>query len=959
MNMRVCKLFLTIIALYALVVSCKDYSSLNEEPLSSEKVTMNVKDFNDYDETSLTRTVLTPNVGGTSFSWKEDDVVGVYSSERGLTNFFIDASSISPNGQTANFCGSGFALSPNVEYYAFYPYSAASLDKTKIAIDYLGQNGVLENLGSFDYMFSQGSTSSEGEVSFDFEHLGCVVDLNLKAPKSAIYKKVVLSIADGHTSLIKKLYYNVITSSSEVDETADAFSVSLSEEAGYMKEDSTTHIYVMLAPQNLSGKVIDIDLIDSNGYCYKASCLGKNMKAGYTYHYYVNNDGSSNWTFTGIANDLPDGDYSMVSTLNLGKRCEDLIVDGNTVYTVGKFGVRKIDYSDEKSPQIVGERQYSDKRYRSIAMSGQYLYIGMRQNSAGSIENILPDLQLTFETNSKAFSTNLSNNAVFNSFFQKLSISSTNIQDISHAYLYKAYNKSQGVYRNAILIYFSDGKNVSFLGKDYKTREEALAALEGTYRTSNGNECSVNWESLPEGANTLRNLQVFNQGMFDSYRKSGNAVIDETGNPCPNSGLYSARLQVANNTGKDYALLTKHVGSDIESGEISLWVKTACLANSTLEIPLMSNGEGNVLSLSLSPNNGNYNPGIVVKGIVSQSNYILNNDVWYNVKIRKEKNSVSLFIRSKECGTWDCVIDNVKTNSFLFDNLTVGLQTSASNALVYIDDFYYHHSDIDEVANVNGDILILNKDDLSLVNTYHLALKATEIGVNGNIMVVNMLKGFNIYNIENKEKPILVYSYRYPTYTECQGVDFFECSGKKYAFICNYTSGYTIVDITNVDNIRIAHREVAPVTYNDISLKGTSYNFDVVVNYPYAYLTHCTSGPYINTEKDYRGVLAVDLTNISQPTQKLIIASKSDLYDKAFGDHCPIYIDKFNNHLLIDNGQKGVLVFDIYPDGMPVYSGPAMNRINTNVGKIKTTQDGRIFVSDDASPYNLNLYRQY
>lgn len=957
--MRVCKLFWTIVALYALVVSCKDYSSLNEEPLSKEKVTMNVKDFNDYDDTFLTRSVLIPNAGGTSFSWKENDVVGVYSSERGLTNFFIDASSISKDGQSANFCGSGFTLSPNAEYYAFYPYSATSLDKTKISLDYSGQNGTLTNLGSFDYMFSQGSTSSEGEVSFDFEHLGCVVDLNLKAPKSAIYKKVVLSIADGHTSLIKKLYYNVITSSSEVDETADAFSVSLSEEAGYMKEDSTTHIYVMLAPQNLSGKVIDIDLIDSNGYCYKASCLGKNMKAGYTYHYYVNNDGSSNWTFTGIANDLPDGDYSMVSTLNLGKRCEDLIVDGNTVYTVGKFGIRKIDYSDEKSPQIVGERQYSDKRYRSIAMSGQYLYIGMRQNSAGSIENILPDLQLTFETNSKAFSTNLSNNAVFNSFFQKLSISSANIQDISHAYLYKAYNKSQGVYRNAILIYFSDGKNVSFLGKDYKTREEALAALEGTYRTSNGNECSVNWESLPEGANTLRNLQVFNQGMFDSYRKSGNAVIDETGNPCPNSGLYSARLQVANNTGKDYALLTKHVGSDIESGEISLWVKTACLANNALEIPLMSDGEENVLSLSLSPNNGNYNPGIVVKGVSTQSGYNLNNEVWYNVKIRKEKNSVSLFIRSKECGTWNRIIDNVKTNSFSFDDLTVGLQTKASDALVFIDDFYYHHSDIDEVANVNGDILILNKDDLSLVNKYHLALKATEIGINGNTMVVNMLKGFNIYNIENKENPILVYSYRYPTYTECQGVDFFECSGKKYAFICNYTSGYTIVDITNVDNIKIAHREETPVTYNDISLKGTSYNFDVVVKYPYAYLTHCTSGPYINTEKDYRGVLAVDLTNISQPTQNLTIASRSDLYDKASGDHCPIYIDKINNHLLIDNGQKGVLVFDIYPDGTPVYSGSAMNRINTNVGKIKTTQDGRIFVADDASPYNLNLYRQY
>lgn len=948
------------------IISC---TTENVERLGSDSngVKMSAKNF--LGELN-TRISLTPEKEGTSFAWDTGDVVSVYSSTRGLTNFFIDPSSISDDGTSAYFNGSGFSLSPNANYYAFYPYSSSALDKSNIPVSYYGQNistnGNFKELGLYDYMYATGITNDEGHVDFNFEHLGCVVDCELTVPETAYYTQLRLELSDGHsqTDFIKTGHFDFTTPIPRFigNESEDTImSVSLNKEEGIMvKKDSTLHIYMMLAPQNLSGKNITIRLIDADRNWYTASVSGKDMKAGHTYHYYV--DGNSPiGGFTGKGNGFPNEFcYSKVSCLTSPTKTsyEDVIVDGNMVYAVGQFGIRKIDYSNENDPCVVAERKYENLRYRSIADGGEFLYISMRQSSQGMIGVPTPDIQLTFDTNMNSFPEQLSDNQIVNDFFSRLSLVSCNVSDITMAYLYKAVKKQEGVYRNTISFKCSDGKTVTLFGENYTTREEALASLKSFYRNTKGDECEVDWTKLPEGANNIKNTLFYNRGMFDAYYHTGTASISETGDPCPNTGRYSAKCWTLDNAGHDSAVLARRLKSSYENGELSFWIKTSCSVNNNIDMPLLSYGDNIVLSLSLIPEGTGYKVNVSSNNMEYQSEAHIDDNVWYNIKLHLTPSKVKMFMRTKECGEWIGVLDE----EFVigeFNTLNVGISTKASHALVFMDDFYFHQGNIDDVTYVNGSLLIVDKKDLSLVNTYHLDLISTEIAVHDKVMVLNMLKGFNVYDITDVRNPILRYAYRYPsnTITECQGVDFFEKENKLYAFICNYSLGYTIVDLTDLEKIEVVARNDDPVFYGDASLKGCSYNFDVVVDYPYAYMTHCTSGPYIGTDMDYRGIVIVNLSDFSNLTQSFAIANEEDYYDKTTGDHCPIYIEKSGTNIFIDNGKGGVMLFDASEKGNPSYVGLIMNENESNVGKIKSTKDGRLFVTDNGTPYNLNMYR--
>ena len=176
--------------------SCQDeLNNFSLDETNTASIKMSAPNFISADSVS-TRTILTPTDNGTAFSWKVGDVVAVYSSSKGMTNFYIDNESISEDGISADFNGSGFKLLENSTYYAFYPYSSSiqSLDKTAIPVSYLGQNmksnGDFSSLGDFDYMYAKGITNNNGTVALSFQHLGCVVEYKLKVPKSSQYTQV-------------------------------------------------------------------------------------------------------------------------------------------------------------------------------------------------------------------------------------------------------------------------------------------------------------------------------------------------------------------------------------------------------------------------------------------------------------------------------------------------------------------------------------------------------------------------------------------------------------------------------------------------------------------------------------------------------------------------------------------------------------------------------------------------
>lgn len=649
----------------------------------------------DRENRQTTRSTLIPSTGGTIFRWGIGDVAGVYSSGRGLTNFFIDESSISGDGSSARFNGSGFTLSPDSRYYSFYPYRADALDKEKIPVSYSGQNlehnGSFKELGKYDYMTASGQTNEDGNVNFDFEHVGCVVELLLQAPEAATYSQVRLELEDASNGL-------AFVKSGNVNATAGTFiannslsadtimRVNLNGDEGLMvKKDSLLKVYMMVAPQDLSGQKMIVRLVDSNSQWYTAKVVGRNMKSGYTYHYNVT-DKSELGGFTGKGHGLPDDyTYRLISSYKDSKikPYEDLVVDGKMVYAVGGFGVRKINFDDERNPYVEksSDLGYSSMRFRSIAEKGDFLYVSLRQGTSGSYEDILPKLKLNFETHAGSYSSELSNSEMLNRFFQYLALQSGQATDVTLAYLYKAYRKSASEYRNTILLKFKNGSTVTFAGNSYATREAALSSLKSQYRTDNGDECVVDWSALPEGGNVVRNIQMNNKGQFHSYQSVGSANIDELGSPCPNTGLYSARLMTGGSVqAVNKAILTRNFEYATKDVEMAFWIKPSCLVNDKIEIPLLSTGFEVCLKLSLDKNeSGLYEMGLIIQEMQCSSSVLLNNDEWCNIKVTIHSGVINLYCRTKESSAWSYAGKYSIDESLTFDAINVGVESKSPN----------------------------------------------------------------------------------------------------------------------------------------------------------------------------------------------------------------------------------------------------------------------------------------
>lgn len=1044
-------------------------------------ITVSVHDYKN--ESDITRSTLTPGGNGTSFAWEKGDIVAVYSAARGMTNFFIDESTISKDKSTANFYGSGFSLAPLNTYYAFYPYGRGqALDKRAVPVSYNYQkqdsNGGFNDLGNFDYMYASGVSDDNGHVGFTFNHLGCVVEYKITIPQSAVYNKVRLELESNDVSLIKKGVVDLTASTPQIMQNEEKrqdsiLSVILNGTEGLaLAKDSILTVYMMMAPQDLSGMKLTIRLVDINQNWYSASVDGKNMRAGYTYHYVIGQSG--NGDFTGSGSGLPDDEelvleYISSYTPAYSTNIEDFAYDGTYLYSSTSAGIMKLDFSNAQFPMLIGHNKLDTEtrktiRARGVAESGDYLYVSLRQNTGGITENIKPEIRLTFETNIDEFGlteTHLSNNETFNGFFKYLNISSVDAAGfdkvyiykaflkengyrnsilfanstssmfmygetyptreealsaltsyyktsrgdvckvdwstvpeganilypisidsdmskgnygisnkeicnlffdelrlnsispsaINGVYIYKAYLKSKGVYRNSILFTSENGRNVTFLGKSYATKTEALNDLSDEYVSSGGDYCRVNWDCITEPSNVITGLSITNLGAFDGYSRNGNANISETGLPCPNTGLYSACLTIDDNsTGNDYALLTRALDSYSQTAELSLWINLDVVTNEKeVYLPIIRQSDGSESSLIISPNSGNYSIGLKTSDGSTYSSNSFKMSEWYNLKIVFTPSNVSVHYREKECGDWKESLTASKYNSCEYQTLLLGIKSSNSNVKVYIDDYYYHHSNIDKVSYVNGNLITVEKGNMNTVRTYNLDLKGTDIYVHDNYLFHFCLKGFNVYDISIPSRPILKFTHRDENYTEYQGADFYENSGRNYMVVSNYSIGISIWDITNPETpICVAKKGFEGLTAEDgTALEGTGYGFDVKVDYPYVYSTWANNTQYMNTSFWHIGVLTYDISNLSSISMKLTEIPLSDRYDiTTDGDKRPTRITIYNNHLILNNSNKGIVMFGVNDPASPVYEGQFDIDGGESVNPVFATADGSLFLGD-------------
>lgn len=210
--MKTFKLFCCVAASALLLNACERDSALTDErgdlnkPLVDiESVTMTAKDFN-FEKVS-TRTKLIIDIEtGANFYWNTNDIVGVFPNLDDATQvkFPIKDGNVEggTNTKQANFTGSGWAVMKANTYLAYYPFTPdMNLDKKAIPVDYTGQvqNGSnnADHLASYDYMVAAPKEpESNGNISFNFEHMGCLLHMVMTVPKVGEYTSLSLYSPD-------------------------------------------------------------------------------------------------------------------------------------------------------------------------------------------------------------------------------------------------------------------------------------------------------------------------------------------------------------------------------------------------------------------------------------------------------------------------------------------------------------------------------------------------------------------------------------------------------------------------------------------------------------------------------------------------------------------------------------------------------------------------------------------
>ena len=274
--------FLSILGCSVFLHSCR--SELSEGSLSGEagELTFTASDFK-YAPSS--RTSLTVSNDGVKFSWSTNDTVGIFPDKGTQVSFSMEAGA---GTKTASFDGGGWSLKPASTYAAYYPLRGEFyLDKCAIPLDYTGQtqtgNASTAHLSAYDYMGAVARTPDNGNVIFDFKHIGALVQLNIPLTEVCELTTVFLRMVDA--SFIAKASLDLSSPSltvTSLEQTHD-YKICL-KDMSFTKPNQTATVYFFLSPVDLSGKNIEVTVSrDGNLPSLQYAFTGQKFESGLAY----------------------------------------------------------------------------------------------------------------------------------------------------------------------------------------------------------------------------------------------------------------------------------------------------------------------------------------------------------------------------------------------------------------------------------------------------------------------------------------------------------------------------------------------------------------------------------------------------------------------------------------------------------------------------------------------------
>lgn len=271
------------------LLSCQKELAHDQEVKDVDHVTMFARDFALGQLGPQTKTALTINGNVAEFSWKSTDIVGVYPDEGTQVRFPILSGHIEDGTSTseANFTGCGWAVKKQHDYMAYYPFVPdMDMDKTAIPVTFAGQvqkgNVNTDHIEHFDYMAAAlQSPTKTGEIAFHFEHLGCLFEFVVKAPKAAEYTSVSL-VSNGQFVIDGKYDLTAEVPAIEAVSTSNELVLSL-EDVQTTEPNEELKLYMMMAPVDLSGQDIIVKLKGPHAEFEVNLGPGTNFKAGKFY----------------------------------------------------------------------------------------------------------------------------------------------------------------------------------------------------------------------------------------------------------------------------------------------------------------------------------------------------------------------------------------------------------------------------------------------------------------------------------------------------------------------------------------------------------------------------------------------------------------------------------------------------------------------------------------------------
>ena len=206
-------------------------------------------------------------------TWSEKDTIAIFP-EAGEQVYFSMSESNRKN--RAHFNGGKMSLKKASKYAAYYPYNPSNrLSNNKL--DYTGQvqygNGSTTHLAHYDFLGASLTSTTEGKVAFELEHIGALLQIKLTNPSSGTFTSLKISTKDNDITNVLSLDLSGVSFKTKSIEIADSLELEL-DNISFTQAGEELVAYIMVPPMDLSNDSLFITVFDDNDYSYRLMVKG-------------------------------------------------------------------------------------------------------------------------------------------------------------------------------------------------------------------------------------------------------------------------------------------------------------------------------------------------------------------------------------------------------------------------------------------------------------------------------------------------------------------------------------------------------------------------------------------------------------------------------------------------------------------------------------------------------------